>query len=191
MKKSLVFGFTGGLIVATAGGALAGYQVTRTPAYAEVVSVTPLSAEGKPERRTCHDERVTHHRDPRDEQRIMGTVAGALLGSLLGHQLGGGSGRTLATVAGAAAGGYAGNRIQRHAQERATVTTTERRCTTTDGAAVGDTAAGDTMARTTLYEVRYRLNGRMATVRMDHDPGLTLPVRDGQVVADEPGSTAT
>jgi uncharacterized protein YcfJ len=41
------------------------------------------------------------------------------------------------------------------------------------------------------YEVRYRLDGREATVKMDHDPGDRIPVRDGQPLlhdGSEPGN---
>jgi len=36
--------------------------------------------------------------------------------------------------------------------------------------------------------VRHRLNGKEATVRMDHDPGDRIPVRDGQLVLDKAGT---
>lgn len=32
------------------------------------------------------------------------------------------------------------------------------------------------------YDVRYRLHGKTSKVRMDHDPGRQLPVKDGKVV---------
>ncbi len=36
--------------------------------------------------------------------------------------------------------------------------------------------------RIVAYEVRYRLHGKTAKVRMDHDPGPQLPVKNGNVV---------
>ena len=50
--------------------------------------------------------------------------------------------------------------------------TTERRCRT----------AYDTRMRTIGYQVRYRLKGQEGTVRMDHDPGRQIPVRNGELV---------
>ena len=84
-------------------------------------------------------------------------------------------------MAGAAGGGYAGNRIQKNLQDRDTTTTTEQKCAT----------VYDTSARQIGYEVRYRLNGQEATVRMDHDPGERIPVRDGQLVIEHAPRTAT
>jgi len=70
-------------------------------------------------------------------------------------------------VAGAAGGGYAGNRIQKNLQDRDTTTTTEQKCAT----------VYDTAEHRMGYEVRYRLNGQEATVKMDHDPGERIPVQ--------------
>ena len=81
-------------------------------------------------------------------------------------------GKTLATVAGAAGGGYAGNRVQKHVQDNNTYQTTERQCRT----------VYDNRTRTIGYQVRYRLKGKEGTVRMDHDPGRQIPVRDGELV---------
>jgi len=93
-------------------------------------------------------------------------------GGLLGNQIGGGNGKKIATVAGAAAGGYAGNKIQGNMQAGDTYTTTETRCdTVTD---VEDRIVG--------YDVKYDLAGEVGQVRMDREPGDTIPVRDGQLV---------
>ena len=82
--------------------------------------------------------------------------------------------QVIGTVAGAAGGGYAGNRIQKNLQDKDTYNTTEQKCAT----------VYDSSERRTGYEVRYRLNGQESTVRMDHDPGERIPVRDGQLVLD-------
>jgi len=49
----------------------------------------------------------------------------------------------------------------------------------------------DTSEHRMGYEVRYRLNGEEATVKMDHDPGERIPVRDGQLVLDKAGTADT
>ena len=61
------------------------------------------------------------------------------------------------------------------------MTTTEQRCTT----------VYDTHVERRGYDVRYRIGDQEGTVRMDHDPGNRLPVRDGVVVADAGTSAPT
>jgi uncharacterized protein YcfJ len=98
-----------------------------------------------------------------------------VVGGLLGHEVGGGTGKVLATVAGAAAGGYAGNKIEQRVQRGDTYTTTEQRCMT----------AYDTSEAPNGFEVTYELNGKRHHVHMEHDPGKTIPVKDGQIVIDK------
>ena len=107
-----------------------------------------------------------------DKDRLAGTGIGAVVGGLLGNRVGGGSGKVLATVAGAAAGGYAGNKIEQKMQDGNTYTTTEQRCVT----------AYDTREEPNGYEVTYVLDGKEHHVRMDHDPGKQIPVKDGHIV---------
>lgn len=180
MNKSLVTGLVIGAIVATAGGAIAGYKMLDRDNYAQVVSVTPVDKTIRSPRQDCHDEQVTQQAPTRDKKQVTGSVVGAVVGGVIGHQVGGGDGKKIATAAGAAAGGYAGNRVQKRMQEGNTVTTTEQRCET----------VYDSHKERVGYEVRYRLDGREQTVRMDHDPGERLPVRDGQVVLSN-GAPAT
>lgn len=172
MNKSLVTGLVIGAVVATAGGAVAGYKILSKDDYAQVLAVTPVTKTIRTPHQACHDEQVTRQAPTRDPNHIAGSVIGAVVGGVLGNQVGGGSGKKIATVAGAAAGGYAGNRIQKRMQEGNTVTTTEQRCET----------VYDTHKERVGFDVRYRLDGREQTVRMDHDPGERLPLQDGQVV---------
>jgi uncharacterized protein YcfJ len=172
MDKSLVTGLVIGAAVAAGAGALAGLKLmNRGPEYAEVLKVTPVTRTIHTPRQKCHDEQVTHQAPVKDEHQVLGTIAGAMIGGVIGHQVGGGSGRDLATVAGAAGGGYAGNRIQKNLQDRDTATTTEQKCAT----------VYDSSEKITGYQVRYRLGGKEATLKMDHDPGPRIPLRDGQL----------
>ncbi len=57
-------------------------------------------------------------------------------------------------------------------QQGNTYTVTEQRCATVYDS--NEVPAG--------YEVVYVLKGEQHQVRMDHDPGKTLPVKDGQIV---------
>jgi uncharacterized protein YcfJ len=176
----MVTGLVIGAVVAAGATAFAGLRMMHeAPEYAEVVKVTPLTKTIRTPRQDCHEETVTHQAPVKDEHQVIGTVAGAVIGGVLGHQIGGGTGRDIATLAGAAGGGYAGNRIQKNLQDKDTYTTTGQKCAT----------VYDSSQRPTGYEVLYRLNGQESTVRMDHDPGERIPVRDGQLVLDNSGAT--
>jgi uncharacterized protein YcfJ len=175
MDKSLMTGLVVGTTLAIGVGAVAGYKVmNKEPEYAQVLKVTPLTRTVHTPRQECHDETVTQKAPVKDQHQIIGTVAGAVLGGVIGHQIGGGRGRDIATVAGAAGGGYAGNRIQKGLQDRDTTTSTVQKCST----------VYDSSQKHIGYEVHYRLNDKEATVKMDHDPGERIPVRDGQLVLD-------
>jgi uncharacterized protein YcfJ len=181
MNKSLVTGLVIGAVVAVGAGAAAGLKLMSSsgPEYAQVLKVTPLMKTVRTPRQQCHDETVTQKAPVKDEHQVLGTVAGAVIGGVIGHQIGGGTGRDIATVAGAAGGGYAGNRIQKNLQDKDTVTSTEKKCET----------VYDESQKRTGYEVRYRLGDREANVKMDHDPGDRIPVRNGELVLEE-GSNA-
>src|SRR5579863_8463675 len=158
MNRSLMTGVLIGAAVAAGAGAVGGLKLMqRTPQYAEVLKVTPVTKTVRTPRQECHEEQVTRQAPVKDEHQVIGTLAGAVIGGVIGHQIGGGSGRDIATVAGAAGGGYAGNRVQK--------------CDT----------VFDSSERITGYHVRYRLNGKEATVIMDHDPGTRIGLHDGQL----------
>lgn len=179
MNKSLVTGLVVGAVVATTAGAIAGYKMLdRDPGYAQVVDVQPVTKTIKTPRQECHDVQVTETAPTRDKKQIAGSVIGAVVGGVVGHQIGDGNGQKIATVAGAAAGGYAGNRIQKRMQDGNTVTTNQQRCET----------VYDSHKERVGYDVRYRLGNEEGRVRMKHDPGNRIPVRDGRVVPDEAAS---
>ena len=181
MNKSLVTGLVIGAIAAVGAGAVAGLKmINKGPEYAQVLKVTPITKTIHTPRQECHDEQVTHTKPPKDENRLVGTGVGAVVGGLLGHQIGGGSTKVVTTVAGAAAGGYAGNQIEQKVQQGETYTTTEQHCTTVN----------DTTEKQVGYQVRYSLNGAEHTVKMDHDPGEKIPVRNGQLVLEDSAESA-
>lgn len=174
MNKSLTVGLVIGAVAAGTVGAVAGYRIIAAPSGAEVVSARALTKTIKTPRQECHDEQVTHTRDAKDKDRLVGTGVGAVVGGLLGSRIGGGNTRIFTGLAGAAAGGYAGNKIEQKVQKGNTDTTTEHRCVT----------VYDTHEEPNGYEVVYMLDGKRHHVHMDHDPGKQLPVRDGRVVID-------
>ena len=172
MNKSLAVGLVIGAVAATSVGAVAGYRMITTPSGAEVVSTKALTKTIKNPRKECHDEQVTHTKEAKDKDRLVGTGVGAVVGGLLGSRVGGGNTRIFTGLAGAAAGGYAGKKIEQKVQKGDTDTTTEQRCVT----------VYDTHEEPNGYEVVYMLDGKRHHVHMDHDPGKQIPVRDGQIV---------
>ncbi len=166
---------TGGVItgfaIAVAGAAVA-YQYSNQGEYAEVLSAEPAMQSVSVPRQECHDQVVTHKRDPKDSNKIIGTVAGAVVGGVVGNQIGSGRGNDAATVGGAVAGGYAGNRIQKSIQEKDTYQTTNQVCKTVQ----------DSKMQQVGYNVTYQLDGQQREMHMDYNPGSRIPVVDGELV---------
>jgi len=173
MNKSILAGAVLGAIGITATGTMA--MLGNEPTYADVLQVQPVTETISTPRQECHEEVVTHRRPTKDPNQVTGSVVGAVVGGLLGHQIGGGNGKKLATLAGAAAGGYAGNKAQENMQTNNTYTTTETRCQTIT----------DNEEKLIGYDVEYRLEGRVATVRMTEAPGDRIPVENGQLVINQ------
>ena len=159
----------------TAAGAYAGYQTMDQGRSARVLNVEPMSRTVKTPRQVCASEVVTHQAAVKDPKRVTGSIIGAVAGGLLGNQIGGGDGQTVATVAGAAAGGYAGSKVQKNMQEGNTTQTVEQRCRT----------VYDSVEKPDGYRVRYRLGDHEGSVRMDHDPGSSIPVENGELVLND------
>lgn len=107
MNKSLLIGAVLGVAVATAGGVLAGYQLLQDDEPTAVVQAAPVDGAASTE---CTPSAA----EPRDKNRIAGTVVGALVGGAVGKDVGD---RDITTAAGAAAGALAGNQIQKKIQE--------------------------------------------------------------------------
>lgn len=172
MNSSLLTGLVVGGVAVTAAGAYAGYQTIDQGRSAKVLNVEPMSRTVKTPRQVCASEVVTHQVAVKDPKRVTGSIIGAVAGGLLGNQIGDGDGQTVATVAGAAAGGYAGSKVQKHMQEGNTSQTVEQRCRT----------VYDSVEKPDGYQVRYRLGDHEGSVRMDHDPGDSIPVENGELV---------
>jgi uncharacterized protein YcfJ len=175
MNRSILIGAVAGAGIALAGGGIAGYKMVSEPKFAQVVAVTPVTERIETPREECHDQQVTRQKAVKDRHQVAGTVIGAVAGGLLGNALGGGGSNTGAKVAGAVAGGYAGNKAQEHIQDNNTETVTEQVCNTVT----------DVTERTIGFDVEYSIGEKTGQVRMDHDPGDTIPLRDGQLVLAE------
>jgi uncharacterized protein YcfJ len=172
VNKSLITGLVVGGIAVTAAGAFAGYQAMHDRNSAEVVDVEKLTRTVKVPRQVCSDVVVSHEATANDPKRVTGALLGAVAGGVLGNQVGHGDGQTVATVAGAAAGGYAGSKIQKHVQDGKTTQSIEQRCHT----------VYDRVDKEDGYNVRYRLDGEVRTVKLDYDPGRSIPVENGLLV---------
>lgn len=153
-------------------GAVAGFVAATRPEFAQVVNVEPVTQTVKVKQKECKDVQASRNKTPKDEHRIAGTVIGGMVGGVIGHQFGNGSGRTVATVAGVAGGAYAGNQVQKTVQNRKTTATHGRRCPIVER----------TEQKIVAYDVRYRFDGKIGQVRMDHEPGDRIPVRNGKPV---------
>jgi len=179
MNASMVVGAVLGSVVAVGAGSMAGYHyLAKGPEFAEVLNVKPVSETYTVPREECFDQQVTHQAPAKDEHQLAGTVIGAVVGGLLGSQVGGGNGKKVATVAGAAAGGYAGKKVQEGMQDQNTYTTVERICHTVQ----------DKKQKVVGYDVEYKLGDSIDVVRMDHKPDARIPVKDGQLVLEQPVS---
>lgn len=177
MGKAMIVGVVCGALGLAASGMASAYGLgEREPEYADVLAVQPVREEGGAPRDACREVEVSRPAEVKDQQQIVGTLIGAVAGGLLGSQVGSGSGKKLAAVAGAVAGGYAGNKIQETLQARNTQTATETRC---DGVAGNGHDYG-----VVGYDVKYRLGQEVGWVRMDHDPGARIPLRNGRLLLD-------
>ena len=178
MDKSMIKGIAvGGVAMVVLGaGAVTGYRSMSQPAHADVLAVKEARQMVSTPQEKCEQVLVQHQAPVQDERRIAGTVLGGVAGGLLGNQIGGGSGKQAATVVGAAAGAYAGNQVQKNMQQGDVKSTTETRCKTLNVRA----------EKVVGYDVTYRFKGKEDTVRMSHNPGKQIPVRDGQLVLAPP-----
>jgi uncharacterized protein YcfJ len=172
MNRSMITGIVAGGIAVTAVGAYAGYRTMDQGRSAKVLSVDAVTRTVRTPRQVCGSQIITQQAAVKDPQRVTGALIGAVAGGVLGNQIGHGDAQTVATVAGAAAGGYAGSKVQKHMQDGNTTQTVEQRCRTVQ----------DEVHVPDGYKVRYRLGEREGTVHMDHDPGQSIPVVDGELV---------
>ena len=178
--------------------------------YATVIGSEPVreSSTTSSPQQICEDV-VVQERLPERDGNIGGTVAGTIIGGLVGNQVGGGNGKKAATAAGAVAGGFIGNRVDRNHVGGQVVNRTDRRCRTVNNTSTSsrtvawnvtyrnpdgttgnmrtESKPGERIAlgkedRTVAYDVSYRVDGEVRTVRMDQPPGERLPLIDGRVV---------
>lgn len=147
-------------------------QAAPPPAFARVLAVRPIEETVQTPRQQCYEETVSTGAPVRDKHQIAGIISGAVIGGVLGHQVGDGRGKDLATVAGAAAGAFGGRKVQQEVQGTRAATTSQTRCET----------VMETQVKVKEYDVRYEIDGQVASLRMPYDPGQRIPLSNGAPV---------
>jgi len=171
MKKKILMGAAIGTAAVLSAGATAGYLAWKNPAYAEVVGVEPVTQVTTAPDRACRRAQAAQRESAREEERIAETVIDGMAGGVVKRQDAKGE-RTPVSTRVDLLGGESGNRNLDKLQEKDTYAAGGKRCR----------AGSRVSMKVIAYDVRYRLHGKTAKVRMDHDPGQRLPVKDGKVV---------
>lgn len=153
-------------------GAVAGYVVASRPQFAQVVRVDPVTKAVTVREQQCEGMPVTKKKRVKEANRKAGTVIGGMVGGVMNDQIRGGTRKTVAIVADSADGVGAGNQIQKIGRDRNPVTVNDPRCR----------IVNRTEQKVVAYDVRYRFDGKLGMVRMEHEPGQRIPVRDGKLV---------
>ncbi len=186
MNKTIVITASGLLL---AGVAFAAYKNGNFgPQYADVTSVTPITAQQKMygdviavdaitqatsgSKQVCENQTVQRRQSERYGNKD-GAILGVVVGGLVGNQIGGGDGKKLATVAGAVGGGFAGREIDERHVGGQKYTTTERVCH-------NEATSG---TKTVGYNVQYRTDdGQTLSRRENKKPGDRLYLGTKDVV---------
>jgi uncharacterized protein YcfJ len=171
-------------------GAVASYVVWKNPSYAEVVSVEPVRQTVSTPEKVCTDEQVVRRRpipeevqdsDRRDnETKQEKDDRGTVVSRAARRPVGTGTGSTVVAGRGAVADGHVESdrhavvpevKAQKKIRPKDTYAATVRQCKTIT----------QLSEKVVAYDVRYRLRGKTSKVRMDHDPGKRIPVRNGKL----------
>ena len=181
-------------------GAVASYVVWKNPGYAEVVSVEPVRETVSTPEEVCTDEPVVRRRPNQDEvqdndRRETRTKQnkddrGTVVSGVARQPVGTGTGSTVVAGRGSVADGHVESdrqtgvpevKAQKKTPRRDTYAATVRQCKTIT----------QLSEKVVAYDVRYRLRGKTSKVRMDHDPGKRIPVRNGKLAVQEDASESS
>ena len=185
MKKNMVLAALIGVTGLLSAGALAGYLAWRNPAFAEVVSVEPVRQFiAAPERR-CVDTQVFRHETAGNDEPALAVVIDGMAGGAITRQPV--RVEKVATLSAVAAGDPGGRAVQDNKVPAKTIRSSKaaNKAQSKQAASVAGAhcrRAERVSEKIVAYDVRYRLHGKTTKVRMDHDPGTHLPVRNGKVV---------
>jgi uncharacterized protein YcfJ len=174
-------------------GAVASYVVWKNPGYAEVVSVEPVRETVSTPEEVCTDEQVVRRRpnqEVQDNDRQQNQTKqgkddrGTVVSGVAKEPVGTGTGSTVVAGRGAVADGRveAGRqtvvpevKARKKTRPKDTYAATVRQCKTIT----------QLSEKVVAYDVRYRLRGKTSKIRMDHDPGKRIPVRNGKLAVQE------
>jgi uncharacterized protein YcfJ len=148
-------------------GVVGALVVVSRPQFAQVVDVQAVTKPARVKVRECADAAATKKAAPDEARSTAGTAIEGMAGGVIKPP---GTGSTLSAAVAAPAG----------RQERTAAT-------------VGDAAVKKaprcrmvshvrTVQQVIAYDVRYRLDGRLGQVRMEHHPGKKIPVKEGRLV---------
>jgi len=193
MKKPLL---TAAVAIAAllSAGAVASYVIWKNPGYAEVVSVEPVRKTVSTPEEVCTDEQVVRRRPTQDEvqdndrqqnqTKQSKDDRGTVVSGVARQPVGTGTGSTVVAGRGAVAEGHVESgrqtvvpevKAQKKTRPNDTYAATVRQCKTIT----------QLSEKVVAYDVRYRLHGKTSKVRMDHDPGKRIPVRNGKLAGQE------
>ena len=180
MDKSMIKGVViGGAVVTAPAGGMTGYKAMSKPVFAEVLAAKEVKETIKTPREECEDVPVTKKGPGQDEHRIAGTAIGVVAGGL-----------PAAPSVPARARPWRRWRARPRAAMPAIVC--RRTCRTRMSKRLPSVVARrfyDTSVKHHGYDVTYRLNGKEDVVRMNHNPGTQIPVKDGKLVPDPPAKS--
>ena len=185
MKKNSMLAALIGITGLLSAGALASYVAWRNPAFADVISVEPVRQIVAAPERACLDEQVSRHESAGNDSPSSSVVIVGMAGGVITRQPA--RVEKVATLATVAAGDPAGRVVQnkkvvaRNSQPNKTAAEANSQ-RARDGTSTHCRKLKRVSEKIVAYDVRYRLQGKTAKVRMDHDPGARLPVRNGKVV---------
>lgn len=168
MKKKILMGTAIATAAVLSAGATAGYLAWRNPAYADVVGIEPVTKVVMTPDKACRGAKIAQ-RKPADENAGPDIVIDGMAGGVIRHQDAEGAAAIRADLL---RGDAKGDQAPKKTQEKDTYSAGGLRCR----------AGNRVTTKVIAYDVRYRLFGKTAKVRMDHDPGRRLPVKNGKVV---------
>ncbi len=172
MKKKILMGAAIGTAAVLSAGATAGYLAWKNPAYAEVVGVEPVTRVVTTPDKACRSAKVAQRKPVADENAVAGIVIDGMAGGMVRHQDVDNAAGAAATRADLLRGDSTGDQAQKKMQERDKYSAGALHCR----------AGNRVSTKVVAYDVRYRLYGKTTKVRMDHDPGQRLSVKNGKVV---------
>jgi uncharacterized protein YcfJ len=169
MRKKILMGTAIGIAAVLSAGATAGYLAWKNPAYADVVGIEPVTKVVMTPDKACRGARIAQRKPAADERAGPDIVIDGMAGGVIRQQ---DADNAAVARADLLRGDSAGGQAQKKTQEKDTYSASGLRCR----------AGNRVTTKVIAYDVRYRLHGKTSKVRMDHDPGRRLPVKDGKVV---------